>query len=433
MSKHHSCPLKDDLSLPRREFLVRAGSILGGLVVEGVAAPAIHAAGAPTLRVIGTHATLHETIRQQAMRDLGINIVFTPCGNSQVLQQASTHPETFDVYEQWSNSINILWDADAIQPIDLRRIALWSEINSLTKTGRLTPNAPLGAGDRPFELLYVQADGSLGAQPSERISFVPYVHNVDAFGYNTQVVPHGRPYETESWGWLLDDRWRGKVALVNDPTIGLFDMALAAQAAGLITFADLGALTRAELDRLFALLIHKKQLGHFSGFWDAIPTSARYMSEGRSVVSSMFEPAAIALNAQGLPVVYAAPREGYRAWHGVLCLSVRTAGRVRDAAYEYMNWWLSGWPGAYVAREGYYLSIPERVRPHLSEAEWAYWYQGKPALTDLRDNQGRIIARAGDRRNGGSYWERFSHIAVWNTVMATYEYSLPRWNELLLT
>ena len=33
---------------------------------------------------------------------------------------------------------------------------------------------------------------------------------------------------------------------------------------------------------------------------------------------------------------------------------------VKDAAYDYMNWWLSGWPGAFIAKQGYYISNPER-------------------------------------------------------------------------
>lgn len=428
--KEQNLAISDTPNLQRRKFLTQTANILGGLTL--INAPWVHTATKPTLRVIGTHATLQEPIRQQVMQDLGINIIFEAGGNTQVLQKASMRPETFDVYEQWSNSINILWDAEAIQPIEWKRIPLWDEINSLTKMGRLSPHAPLGLGDRPYELLYVQNNRTLSNQPSNYISFVPYVHNVDSFGYNTQIIPRGQPYDTESWSWLLDDKWRGKVALVNDPTIGLFDMALAAQATGLLNFKDLGDLTKPELDQLFALLISKKQLGHFSGFWDAIPVSAEYMLEGRSVISSMFEPAAVSLNAQGMPVVYAAPREGYRAWHGVLCLSKRTKGGVRDAAYEYMNWWLSGWPGAYVARQGYYISVPDRVKPYMSDAEWDYWYQGKVAVHDLVDNRNRIIVRAGERRNGGSYWERFNHVAVWNTVMASYDYSLPRWNELLL-
>lgn len=416
--------------LSRRAFLKTLGTAgLAGIV----GAPAIHAQGPVTLRVLGTHATLQEAIRQRAQADLGIRLIFQPGGDSPVLQKAAAHPEAFDVYEQWSNSITVLWRAKTIQPIAIRRITGWDQINDLTKTGRLIPEASIGQGDAPYKLLHVQSDGRLGSTPSEWISFLPYVHNADSFGYDTRVIPSGEAYRTESWGWLLDERWQGRAALVNDPTIGLFDAALAVQARGLMDFADIGNMTRPEVDQLFRILIDYKQRGHFCGFWTSIPESVDYIASDRAVVASLFSPAATQLNSMGYPVIYAAPREGYRAWHGVMCLSARTAGRERDAAYEYMNWWLSGWPGAFIARQGYYISIPHQTRPYLSAAEWAYWYEGQPASEAICDQHGQVIAPPGARRHGGSYWERMSRITVWNTVMDTYEYTLPRWHELLLT
>jgi putative spermidine/putrescine transport system substrate-binding protein len=114
-----------------------------------------------------------------------------------------------------------------------------------------------------------------------------------------------------------------------------------------------------------------------------------------------------------------------------MCLSSATQGGNKDAAYEFMNWWLSGWPGAFIARQGYYISNPQRSRGHLSAAEWDYWYEGKPAATDLLGTDGSVVVKQGETRDGGSYERRFSNIAVWNTVMDTYEYSLPLWNEFL--
>lgn len=421
-------------SVTRRTFLhqVGMGTVAAGSTLMGQA-PFVWAKEKPVLRVLGTHVTLREAIRRQAEKDLGFSILFEPGGSARVLQKASSRPHTFDIYEQWSNSINILWRAGAIQPIDLERVTLWSEVNDLCKKGRLVPTSNLGLGDAPYKLLYVQHDHSLGSDPSKYISFVPYVHNVDSFGYDTRIVPRGIAYETESWGWLLDEKWHGKVALVNAPTIGLFDAALAVEALGLMKFTNMGNMSEAEVDQLFSILIEKKQQGHFSGFWNSVPESADFLATGRAVVASMFSPAVADLNERGVPAVYAAPKEGYRAWHGVMCLSSQTSGQVKDMAYEFMNWWLSGWAGAFVARQGYYISIPERAKPYLSQTEWDYWYEGKPAAADLRGPDGRISVRQGAIRNGGSYWKRFSNVAVWNSVMDTYEYSLPRWYEFLLS
>lgn len=412
----------------RRRFVTT-----GAAAAAVLSTPAIHARSPVTLRVLGTGVTLQEDIRRRAEQDLGIRLVFEPKGSAGVLQKASTRPESFDVYEQWSNSMRVLWQANAIQPIDKSRIRRWNEINPLSKTGRLCQHMSIGAGDSPHKLLHVQPDGTLGAEETPEISFVPYVHNVDSFGYNTRHIPKGRPYETESWGWLLDERYRGKVGLVNEPAIGIFDAALAARARGLATFEDIGNMSRDEVDRLFEVLVDFKRRGHFNGLWSSVPQSVRFMNTGRVIIESMFSPAVSTLNGMGIPVTYAAPREGYRGWHGVLCLSSKTTGYAKDAAYDYMNWWLEGWPGAYMARQGYYISIPERARQHLSEHEWAYWYDGRSARKDLPGADGRVAVRRGELRTGGSYEDRLGRVAVWNTVMDSYEYSLVRWYELLTT
>jgi putative spermidine/putrescine transport system substrate-binding protein len=399
--------------------------------LAAVKAPYVFAKSRPKLRVLGTHVTLQEEIRLQAEKDLGLEIVFEPGGSSAVLQKAVHSAQSFDLYEQWSDSINFLWQAGTIQPIEKNRLKYWDEISSLVKTGRLTPDAALGAGDAPYKLLHVDTHGGLTRDHTTKLSFLPYVHNVDSFGYNTLQVDAGVPYETESWGWLLDDRYRGRVGIVNSPSIGVFDLALAAQSVGLVKFNDIGAITKPELDKLFGALLDYRRNGHFAGFWNSVPESVDYMARGRVVIESMFSPAVSSLNSSGIPVTYAAPKEGYRGWHGVMCLSAAAKGFVKDAAYEYMNWWLSGWAGAFIARKGYYISNPERSRPWLTEAEWGYWYEGLPASEDLVGADGRVAVQQGQIRTGGSYWKRFSNVAVWNTVMPEYDYSLQKWYEFI--
>ena len=96
-----------------------------------------------------------------------------------------------------------------------------------------------------------------------------------------------------------------------------------------------------------------------------------------------------------------------------------------------MNWWLSGWPGAFIARQGYYIANAERSRELLTANEWDYWYAGKEAREPLRGTDGNIAVQPGDVRTGGAYEQRFSNVAVWNTVMPTYDYSLQKWYEFI--
>lgn len=416
----------------RRTFLQHSGKI-GAAALAATAFPKlVKAKSRPTIKVVGTHVTLLEPIRQKAEQDLGINIEFHAGGDAEVLLKASTDPTAFDLYEQWSNSIKVLWQAKTIQPIDISRLIYWDEINNLSKTGRISDKAKLGLGDAPCNLLFVQPDSSLSCEPSQQISFLPYVHNVDSFGYNSNVIPKGIPYETESWGWLLDERWGGKVAIVNSPEIGMFDLALAVRAKGLMQFKDMGNMSREEVDQLFDIIIALKRKGHFRGMWTSVPHSVELMATGEVVIQSMFSPGVSALNGMGIPCIYAAPKEGYRAWHGVMCLSRACVGERQEAAYAFMNWWLSGWPGAFIARQGYYISNPQRSKPFMSQAEWDYWYEGKPAAEPLMGTDGKISVHLGEVRTGGSYLRRFENIAVWNTVMDTYEYTLTKWNEFVL-
>jgi len=417
----------------RRKILTTAAKAgLAGAVAMGFPSVIKAANRRPTIRVVGTHVTLQETIRKKAEDDLGINIEFYPGGSAAVLLKASTDPDAFDIYEQWSNSIKILWNAKTIQPIETKRLAYWNEVNDLSKKGSISPDAKIGHGDAPVNMLYTQADGSLASNPTDTISFMPYVHNADAFGYNTAVIPKGIPYETESWSWLLDERYHGKVAIVNAPTIGIFDLALAAQAKGLMRFRDIGNMSRSEIDKLFKIVIDLKRKGHFRGVWSSVPDSARLMASNEVVIESMFSPAVSILNGQGVPCTYAAPKEGYRAWHGVMCLSASAQGERKEAAYAFMNWWMSGWAGAFIARQGYYIANPDRARKYMSKVEWDYWYMGQPAAEALKGTDGRISVQPGDIRTGGSYTKRFENIAVWNTVMDNYEYSLLKWSEFVL-
>jgi putative spermidine/putrescine transport system substrate-binding protein len=239
------------------------------------------------------------------------------------------------------------------------------------------------------------------------------------------------PGEVDSWRWLIDERWRGKVAMLRDPTLGMIEAALAVEGAGILKFGDIANLSIEEIDAIIAILKEKKRSGHFRGLWETYEDAARLMERGGVVVQSIFSPAIIKLRRSGLDVASAMPVEGTRGWRSDLCLSSRASGESLEAAYAYLNWWLEGEPGAILARQGYYMSALEPTRRRLSAAEWDYWYEGKPAREDLPDPFGEICVRAGEVRDGGSYVERMSRVRVWNTIMDDHNYLARRWSEFL--
>jgi putative spermidine/putrescine transport system substrate-binding protein len=220
---------------------------------------------------------------------------------------------------------------------------------------------------------------------------------------------------------------------VNEPTIGIFDLALAAQARNLIKFNDIGNMSRLEIDELFNIVERLQTRRHFRGVWNSVPRSVELMANNEVVIQSMFSPGVSALRGQGIRCRYAAPKEGYRGWHGVMCLSRAVTSEREELAYRFMNWWLSGWPGAFIARQGYYIANPEVSKTYMTQAEWDFWYDGKEAAEPLLGTDQSIVAQEGEIRSGGSYIKRFENIAVWNTVMPNYEYTLSKWNDFLLT
>jgi putative spermidine/putrescine transport system substrate-binding protein len=396
-------------------------------------APSVHRSKVE-LRVLGTSVTLQEHIRKQAEHDLGIRLRFIVADGSDVQRDGVMRPDSYDLYDQWFHSIDCLWPARALQPIDVRRIARWDEVNALPRTGRSGPigsGASMNAGSVPAERLYVQADGSLGSAPGELISMLPLTHNADSFVYLPDELPDSLLSGEESWAWLLAPELAGRVALQADAAIGAIDAALAVQASGLMSFADIGNLSIEEIDALIGTLIEFKRRGHFAGFWSSFADAAQLAIAQRVVIQSIWSPAAVELERAGLRFRLACPKEGYRAWFGGMSISRLAHGRVLDAAYEYLNWWMNGWAGATMARQGYYIANPERTRACMSDAEWAYWYDGAPAPAELPGPTRKHLVHVGQQRDGGSYTSRMSRIAVWNSVMDEHNYLVRRWTEFM--
>ncbi|WP_028696726.1 ABC transporter substrate-binding protein [Pseudomonas cremoricolorata] len=384
-----------------------------------------------TLRVLGTSVTLLESIRLRAEQELGIRIDYQVHDVQTVQRIALMHPERYDLYDQWFHSMDFVWPAGAIQPIDVRQIDAWGEINGLAKHGRLHPDDPLAGGSLPCDRLFVQHDGSLGERPSHFISMLPLTHNADSFAYRPDLLPPGFSCEEESWSWLVDPAWCGHAALQSDAAIGALDAALAVQAKGLAHFEVIGNLRLDEIDQLSSALIKLQRQGHFAAFWSDDRDAGQLMLGPKVHIESVWSPALMQLHREGIQYRQAVPKEGYRGWFGGLSLSRAVHGPVKAAAYAYLNWWLSGWPGAMMARQGFYISNPPRAREHLSAAEWDYWYEGKPASEHLPGSDGQPLIEPGQIREGGSYSQRVSRISVWNAVMDEHNYLVRKWADVL--
>ena len=411
--------------LSRRSLLKTTAA---GVAVGALASTNFRIAeAADGLRSIGLGVSEINEIQGQASKDLGFPVVGQAMGYGEMFSKMLNQNDQYEIAEGYFNDMRVMEPAKVWQPIPVKKLKDWDKVTNLTKTGKLTPDSSVGQGDAPYLFLWVDAEGNTVKGPSDHIIMAPAWHNADSMGYNPKAT--GRPIE--SWGELLNKEWSGKVALLNVPQIGVMDAALAIEALGLKKFGDKGNMTKAEIDFLVDYLIPLKKKGHFRAFWENFGQSVNLMVNGEVVLESMWSPAVAAIQAEGVPCNYAFPKEGMRGWHGGLAISAKVKGKQLDQAYEYINWWLGGWGGAFVARQGYYHSIPDNAKKYLEPAEWDYWYEGKPAAKDLSDPFGTVIIKKGDVRSGGSYWNRYSKINVWNSIMKENDYLVKRWTEFL--
>lgn len=399
---------------------------------SAVASPAVitDAELAP-LRVLCTEISPYSQYQARAEKDLGFRLEFEQHDFVTAQRIAATEPDRYDIYDQCFHNLDIVWHWRAIQPIDVERIAAWDELTDLTKKGWISSGNRVGLGDAPVTRLFVQEDNSLSSTRTGQISMLPTVHNFDSFGINEKATGLRVDTDVTSWAELLNPRWRRHVSIVDEPAIGVFDLALAARALGELSFRDMGNMSVAEIDDLIDYCKARGREGHFAPFWRTTQDATRMIQSGEVMIAGMWSPAVVALKSRDVRMRQAVPVEGYRAWHGGLCLAHHLTGRRLDQGYAYLNWFLSGWPGALMARQGYYMSVPNRVKDHLEPDEWAYWYDGKPAARPLPDPSGALAIREGERRSGGSYWSRAAHIAIWNTTMDEHNYLVRRWAELV--
>jgi len=196
-----------------------------------------------------------------------------------------------------------------------------------------------------------------------------------------------------------------------------------------MTYGDKGNMTKPEIDKTIAFLIEQKKAGQFRAFWKSFEESVDLMASGEVVIQSMWSPAVTAVRSKGIACTFQPLAEGYRGWGGGLGIAKHLTGLERDAAYEYINWYLSGWTGAYLNRQGYYSAVLTTAQKYMSPNEWGYWMEGKAATAPIVSPQGTQIAKVGDKRDGGSYYDRIGHIACWNSVMDNDRYLIQKWNE----
>lgn len=383
-----------------------------------------------TLRLIGTGVSQINEIRDKAQEDLGFTIEMRALSTEENNQIAISQPGQYDIFDGEYFSLPLVVPSGNLQAIDIKRVKNYDKIVSFFRDGTFK-GMPVekSQGTAPFKVQYLTGADSkeFAPSPTDYATMIPFQYNADTLGYRPDLV--GRKIET--WGELFNPEFKGKTAILDIPQIGIMDAAMVAESLGLMSFGDKGNMTRAEIDQITGILKEQKAKGQFRAFWKTFDESVNLMSSGEVVLQSMWSPAVTAVQAQGIPCIYAPLKEGYRGWGGGIGLSKNLQGPQLEAAYEYINWMLDGWVGAFLGRQGYYSAAPETARNFMSAAEWDFWYEGKPAAEDMVDPFGKTLAKAGTTRDGGSFENRFGNIVCWNSTMKENTYLVQKWNEFI--
>jgi putative spermidine/putrescine transport system substrate-binding protein len=381
------------------------------------------------LQVGGSYSAIID-IARQATKDLGFKIDMQTAATDALVNRVATQPKSLDIadIEYWMPAK--LLSRGVLQGIDLNRYKWWDKVVPIFSKGTYPDGREVSRqGISPYEMQYLeQADAKRFAQgPTRWATLVPTLYNADTLGIRPDLVK--RPIE--HWHELLNPEFKGRSAILDVPSIGVMDAAMAIESRGDITYGDKGNMTPEEIDKTVDILIEAKRAGQFRAFWTTFDESVNLMASGEVVIQSMWSPAVTAVRARDIPCYYAPLKEGYRAWATGLGLMSHLSGLKLDAAYEYLNWYQSGWQGGFIAKQGYYSSVPETAKQFMTPAEWDYWYEGKPARSDIQDPYGNHMEKAGHVRDGGSLWERMGQIACWNTVMDENRHMVRKWNEFV--
>ncbi|MFT4727877.1 MAG: putative spermidine/putrescine transport system substrate-binding protein [Granulosicoccus sp.] len=382
-----------------------------------------------TLRQFGTGVSNLNDVGTKVKEDLGFTLEMTSLDSDSVAQRAATQPKSFDIadIEYWI--CKKVWPAGNLQPMETSKIENYDKIAGIFRNGKLTPESVIAQGTAPHSVGFV--DGPVGKEfvneESGWMTLIPTIYNADTLGIRPDLIDE----DITTWAQLLDPKYKGKASILDISSIGIMDAAMVCEAMGEVSYGDKGNMTREEIDKTMAIFTEAKQNGQFRAFWKSFDESVNLMASGEVVIQSMWSPAISAVRSKGIPCVYQPLKEGYRSWGGGLGLSRNLSGLELDAAYEYINWYLSGWVGGYLMRQGYYSAVPETSKNFMSDDEWGYWFEGKESTGDIVNPQGVKMEGPGAKRDGGSFYDRMGAVACWNAVMDENQYMVRKWNEFI--
>lgn len=220
---------------------------------------------------------------------------------------------TPDVTHPCSSNTRRWHAAGVIKPIDTSRIAAWDDLFPSLKT-----------------IHGVDIDGE--------VHLVPFEWGNTSVAYRPDLVD----IEEESYALLLDERYRGRMAM--------FDSAEdAAVISGLIAGVkspfDMSA---PEIDQSFEVM--RRIHANLRFYWTDVSELAQALASGELVAATSWNDTVVTLKQQGVPIKYMRPKEGILTWVCGLAL-VKDGPGNEDQKYDLINDMLDPQVGVYLVDE----------------------------------------------------------------------------------
>jgi putative spermidine/putrescine transport system substrate-binding protein len=398
----------------RRNFM--KGTAAGGLALTSFGAPfgAQQAFAADLaseeLRTVGLSVTVQERILADFKAKSGVKAV---SGKGAIFPDAQTEllsgSTAYDCWETIGERLPAVIATNKIESIPVSSLKSWANIrDTFTK-----PSPKWSKGQ--------QIAGQIWTDDKQTaLWMVPTVYNYDSIGYRPDLVSKE---EASSWTAIFDDKFKGKTGLNVDPLIAFGQAVLAMNSLGLLQVPNPGNPDKKSIDEASKFLISKKKGGQFRALWGDFGELVNLLASGEMILADAWQPAVMAVKAQGVQCTYAVPKEGYRAWS--IGVSPIAGTPNKEAVIAYADYWLSGPPAVIVSEQGYYSPSTD-IKKVMAPDKYAFWYEGKP----WKGAPERGI-KEGDLRDGGSLEQRASTVAYWHQWPDEYDYLMKKWDEFL--